>query len=66
LRTSGFEPTVTLTVTWVAPGVRPETPSVRPLNIDTAAAWATVAVCCSMAGVSAASAAASAAAFNFV
>ena len=41
-------------------------PSVRPLNMDTAAAWATLELCCSIAGVSAASAAASAAAFNFV
>ena len=36
------------------------------MNMELAAACATVALCCSIAGVSAASAAASAAAFNFV
>jgi hypothetical protein len=59
-------PGVTVTVTCVAWAVRPGMPSVRPLNMETAAACATLELCCSIAGVSAASAAASAAAFSFV
>ena len=57
---------VTVTVTCVAPAVRPGMPSVRPLNMDTEASWARLVLCCSIVGVSAASAAASAAAFSFV
>ena len=63
---SAVAPTVTVTVTCVALAVTPGMPSVRPLNMETAAAWATLELCCSIAGVSAASAAASAAAFSFV
>ena len=64
---SEVAPTVTVTVTCVAWAVRPGMPSVRPLNMDTAAVVGDVWVlCCSIDGVSAASAAASAAAFSFV
>ena len=63
---SDSAPAVTVTVTCVASAVRPGMPSVRPLNMDMEAAWALRELCCNIVGVSAASAAASAAAFNFV
>jgi hypothetical protein len=53
------------TETTVLPGTRVPTPAARALNIAVAADWATVSFCCSIAGVKALRAAASAAASSF-